>query len=182
MVISRRYERDQAKDLSSQEQPRVAVSEFGRGPQLAIRRGLRLAALSRSRGAQFFKRISTSAHSTCGAVRPRRPLRGSFRPRTRSRRTRSISAGCPRREADDFGRLFDIAANHPPNERHRASHWQAKLGVGKRWKRRFYRTILPFATETVNRRPTWTPHRLWFKPLYWRRNQGFLADLIGVHL
>jgi hypothetical protein len=39
-------------------------------------------------------------------------------------------------------------ANHPSNERHRASHWQAKLAAEKRWKCRFCRAILPFATET----------------------------------
>ncbi|HLK79988.1 MAG TPA: hypothetical protein VKT99_00620, partial [Xanthobacteraceae bacterium] len=45
-------------------------------------------------------------------------------------------------------RLFGAAANHLSNERHRASQWQAKLVVEKRWKCRFHRTILPFATET----------------------------------
>jgi hypothetical protein len=39
-------------------------------------------------------------------------------------------------------------ANHPSNERRRASHWQAKLAAKKRWKCRFCRAILPFATET----------------------------------
>jgi hypothetical protein len=29
-----------------------------------------------------------------------------------------------------------------------SSHWQAKLAAEKRWKCRFCRTILPFATET----------------------------------
>jgi hypothetical protein len=41
-----------------------------------------------------------------------------------------------------------VVANHPSNERHRASHWQAKLAAKKRWKCRFRRAILPFATET----------------------------------
>jgi hypothetical protein len=41
-----------------------------------------------------------------------------------------------------------VVANHPSNERHRASHWQAKLAAEKRWKCRFRRAILPFATET----------------------------------
>jgi hypothetical protein len=35
-------------------------------------------------------RISTSERSTCGVVSPRRPLRGFFRPRTRSRRSRFL--------------------------------------------------------------------------------------------
>jgi hypothetical protein len=41
-----------------------------------------------------------------------------------------------------------VVANHPSNERHRASHWQAKNAAEKRWKCRFCRAILPFATET----------------------------------
>jgi hypothetical protein len=41
-----------------------------------------------------------------------------------------------------------VVANHPSNERHRASHWQAKLAAKKRWKCRFCRAILPFATKT----------------------------------
>jgi hypothetical protein len=50
--------------------------------------------------------------------------------------------------AGDVGRLLGVAANHLSNERHRASHSQAKLAAEKRWKWRFCRTILPFATET----------------------------------
>jgi choline dehydrogenase-like flavoprotein len=41
-----------------------------------------------------------------------------------------------------------VVANHPSNERHRASHWQVKLAAEKRWKCRFCRAILSFATET----------------------------------
>jgi hypothetical protein len=41
-----------------------------------------------------------------------------------------------------------VVANHPSNERHHGSHWQAKLAAKKRWKCRFCRAILPFATET----------------------------------
>src|SRR5262249_14312493 len=61
--------------------------------------------------------------------------------------------------ADDVGSLFDVAANHPSNERHRASHSQAKLATKKRWKCRFCRTILPFATETrLERLPVMLNH------------------------
>jgi hypothetical protein len=133
---------------------------------------------------------------------PWRPLSGAFRPRIRSRRTRSISTGCLSRKsqiacsnrssrtpavrdrrsssaalltapwfnsanaempaargrpapnpADDGGRRFGVAANHLSNERHRASHSQAELAAEKRWKCRFCRTILPFATETTERTP-----------------------------
>jgi hypothetical protein len=41
-----------------------------------------------------------------------------------------------------------VEANHLSNDRHRASHSQAKLATEKRRKPRFCRTILPFATET----------------------------------
>jgi hypothetical protein len=44
---------------------------------------------------QFFERIRTSARNTCGAVRPRRPLSGSFRPRKRSQRTRACHRSAP---------------------------------------------------------------------------------------
>src|SRR5262249_12700123 len=64
---------------------------------------------------------------------------------------------------DDVGRLFGVAANHLSIERHRTSHSQAKLAAKKRWKCRFWRTILPFATETrlgspcgVTARYTWS--------------------------
>ena len=50
--------------------------------------------------------------------------------------------------AGDVGRLFGLAATHLSNERHRASHSQAKPATEKRWKWRFCCTIVPFATET----------------------------------
>jgi len=77
---------------------------------------------------------------------PRRwPHHGSTQQTQKCRPQASRSAPNP---ADDIGRLFGVAANHLLNERHRASHSQAKLPAEKRWKCRFCRTILPFATET----------------------------------
>jgi hypothetical protein len=65
-----------------------------------------------------------------------------------------------------------VVANHPSNERRRASHWQAKLAAKKRWKCRFCRAILPFATET----------RLVSvaKLVDFERGQVSCADFIGI--
>ncbi|HLK83135.1 MAG TPA: hypothetical protein VKT99_16800, partial [Xanthobacteraceae bacterium] len=73
------------------------------------------------------------------------PRHGSTQQTQKCRPQAGRSAPNP---ADGVGRLFGAAANHLSNERHRASQWQAKLVVEKRWKCRFHRTILPFATET----------------------------------
>jgi IS66 Orf2 like protein len=44
---------------------------------------------------------------------------------------------------------FRVATNHPSNERHRDSRWQAKLDDGKRRKCPFCRTILPSRQKLV---------------------------------
>src|SRR5262249_50662941 len=73
------------------------------------------------------------------------PRHGSTQQTRKCRPQANPSAPNP---ADEVGRLFGVAANHLSNERHCASHSQAKLATQKRSKCRFCRTILPFATET----------------------------------
>src|SRR5262249_3089283 len=88
----------------------------------------------------------------------RRPRHGSTRwaenRRPQARRSAAHQA------ADGIGRLFGVAANHRSNERHCASHWQVKLAAEKRWKCQFYRTILPFATETRLDGAAWYANRI----------------------
>jgi len=74
----------------------------------------------------------------------RRPRHGST-PQAENRRPKA-KRSTPQPATDDIGRLFGVAANHPSNERPRASHPQAKLAAEKRWKCRF-RTILPVARK-----------------------------------
>jgi hypothetical protein len=75
-----------------------------------------------------------------------RPRHGSTQPAGNRRPQANCSADHP--AADDIGRLFGVAANHRSSESHRTPYRQAKLAAQKRWKCRFRRTILPFATET----------------------------------
>ena len=76
----------------------------------------------------------------------RRPRHGSTQ-RAENRRPQPSRAAA-HRATDAIGRLYGVAANHLSNERHRASHSQAKPATEKRWKWRFCCTIVPFATET----------------------------------
>src|SRR5580704_8070283 len=57
----------------------------------------------------------------------RRPRHGSTQPAENRQAEANPSAAHP--AADDIDRLFGVAANHLSNERHRASHWQAKLAA-----------------------------------------------------
>src|SRR5262249_53577481 len=76
----------------------------------------------------------------------RRPGHGSTQPA--ENRWPQLNRSAAHAAADDIGRPVSVATNHLSNETLRASHKQAKLAAEKRWKRRFCRTALPFATET----------------------------------
>jgi hypothetical protein len=73
------------------------------------------------------------------------------RPRLNSPSQEPPAEGQPLRCPSSSGRhrqAVRCGGEYPSNERHRASHPQAKFAAEKRWKCRFCRTILPFATET----------------------------------